>query len=122
MDLVAVTVFDNDAEAELARGLLEANGIHASFSGGVASAPPELAIGRGVPMGTVLQVAHKDLKRATEILSKANKHRGETFADREWREQKKTIYRIRRYIIYFLLALPFAMIAFALICQAFRGK
>src|SRR5262245_52975053 len=116
MDLVTVTVFDNDAEAELARGLLEANGIHASFSGGVPTAP------RGVPIGTILQVAHKDLKRATEILSKANKPRGETFADREWREQKKTIYKVRRYIIYFLFAAPFAAIVFVLLYQAFSGK
>ena len=86
----------------MAKGLLEANGIRSSFAGGIFSTefvPNPF----GVPQGVVLQVAHKDLKQATKLLGQAHKHHGETETDREWREQKKPIYKIRKFLIYLIL-------------------
>jgi hypothetical protein len=100
MELIDVAVFDNDSEAELARGLLEANGIRAHFAGGMTSLPA-----RAVPLGTVLQVSKRDWKKASALLSQATKGRTISHADLEWNEQKKLIFRIRKLIIFLLLAM-----------------
>ena len=92
MELVSLEQFANDAEAELARGLLEANGISASIAGGVPCITPQ----GPVPSGAVLQVASTDLKRAAELLAKATKHRSESNADKIGDDKKNPSSRSAR--------------------------
>lgn len=66
-DLVTVASFDTLSEAEIARGLLEAEGIEAVLQDEpLASLLPPVAFANG---GLALKVAQDELERAREILA-----------------------------------------------------
>ena len=111
MKLITLANFPSEFEATLARNILKANGVHATFAG----RRPIIAW-RGVPQGeTVLVVEEKDLERAIHILREA-KEQAEPHGEWSYPEREKILSRFRRaYGIALLVILGFAIVVLALV-------
>jgi hypothetical protein len=73
-----------------------------------------------VPFGVVLLVASTDLNRAVELLAETKRSRSERNADRDW--QRQTVSKIRKWVIYALVALIGSFIVFGIYESVFRGR
>jgi hypothetical protein len=110
MELVTVGEFPTDFQAELARSLLEANGIRACIAGGM---PVYSADAVGF-QGGLVQVAKADEDRALRILRKATHQEKEVPAGPTWQDR---FGRIVGWLFVFVLPI---LLVFGILASALR--